>query len=76
MLFGIAAGEGVFGLGHGADVDAPHGTRLAENLLRQRKRRDDLIIFRPAGGENAGNAVRLTRDFNFLTGVRLSLAAR
>ncbi len=65
--FGIAAGERVFGFGHGADVDAAHRAGLAENLLRQRKRRDDLIIFRPAGGENAGDAVRVARNFNLLS---------
>ena len=66
--FGIAAGKGIFGFGHGADVDAADRAGLAENLLRQRERSDDLIIFGAAGRENAGNPARLAGDFNLLTG--------
>ena len=64
--FGIAAGEGILGLGQGADVDAAHRARLADDLLCQRKGRHDLIIFRPAGRENTGNAVGAARNFDVL----------
>src|SRR5208282_1791999 len=35
---------------------AAHGTGLAKNLLRERERRDDLVVFDAAGRKNAANA--------------------
>ena len=51
QAFGIAAGEGVFGLGEGADIDAAYGAGFAQNLLREGKRGDDFVVFDAAGGE-------------------------
>jgi hypothetical protein len=46
-------GEGILGLGQRADVDAAYGAGFPENLLRDGERRDDLVVFGGAGGEDA-----------------------
>src|SRR5580704_19755644 len=52
---GIAAGERILRLSEGADVHSANGARFAENLLGQRNRRHDLIVFAAAGGKNPAN---------------------
>src|SRR5205823_1408171 len=63
----IAAGEGIFRLGQSTDVNTAHRARPPDDLLGQRKWRDDLVIFRSAGRKNAGNCMALTGDFNLIS---------
>ena len=53
----IADGERVLRLGQGADVDAADGSGLAEDLLGDGERGDDLIVFGASGGEDAGDGI-------------------
>ena len=70
---GIAAGEGVFGLGKGAHIDALDRVGLAEDLLRDAKRSYDFVIFRAAGGNNASDMQRAAGEGNFLSRFRVQL---
>src|SRR5207247_6962340 len=63
----IAAGEGIFRLGQSTDVNTAHRARPPDDLLGQRKWRDDLVVFRSACRKNAGNCMALTGDFNLIS---------
>src|SRR5207245_10587041 len=41
--------------------------RLSDDVLGQRKWRDDLVIFHSACRKNAGNCMALTGDFNLIS---------
>src|SRR2546425_11343705 len=63
----IATGESIFRLGQSTDVNTAYRARLSDDVLGQRKWRDDLVIFHSACRKNAGNCMALTGDFNLIS---------
>src|SRR5579864_4276500 len=65
----IAPGERIFRLGDCAYKYCANHAGLARDCLCHRERSDNLIIFCPTGGENAGNEVTSAVDFDLRSGV-------